>query len=75
MVYLYEYSGGHFMIVKNTLDIGITNELINKVKKLHFALVDAESIIKRLEEENQRLRNALEVLSPNEEESIICSTN
>ena len=63
------------MIVKNTLDIGITNELINKVKKLHFALVDAESIIKRLEEENQRLRNALEVLSPNEEESIICSTN
>ena len=63
------------MIVKNTVDIGITNELINKVKKLHFALIDAESIIKRLEEENQRLRNALEVLSPNEEESVICSTN
>ena len=63
------------MIVKNTVDIGITNELINKVKKLHFALIDAESIIKRLEEENQRLRNALEVLSHNEEESVICSTN
>ena len=63
------------MIVKNTLDVGITNELINKVKKLHFALVDAESIIKQLEEENPRLRNALEILSSKEEESVICSTN
>lgn len=44
------------MIVKNTIDQGIVDELVNKIKHLSIALKQANEIIEKLELENQNLK-------------------
>lgn len=51
------------MIMKNTVNYYISDELANKVKVLTKALCQAESIIHKLEEENQTLNDALNNLA------------
>lgn len=51
------------MIMKNTVNYYISDELANKVKVLTKALYQAESIIHKLEEENQTLNDALNNLA------------
>lgn len=51
------------MIMKNTVNYYISDELANKVKVLTKALYQAEGIIHKLEEENQTLNDALNNLA------------
>lgn len=59
------------MIMKNSVNYYISDELANKVKVLAKALYQAEQIIHKLEEENQTLNDALNSLaSVNKEDCI-----
>jgi hypothetical protein len=45
--------------MKNKMSAYVADELVNRIKHLHKALFQAESIIAKLEQENNRLQDAL----------------
>jgi hypothetical protein len=58
------------MVVKS-LNSYVADELLNKVKHLHKALVEAESIIYSLETENKRLQDALMSLASENNKDLV----
>jgi hypothetical protein len=58
------------MVVKS-LNSYVADELLNKVKHLHKALVEAESIICSLETENKRLQDALISLASENNKDLV----